>query len=110
MVDIARHRVIAILGWISKDTSEMENAFIRLNRHASVDHKVIPLVIPDTSRNTALVGYARARWIIDVLKWTLKEHGNSPQAMVCVRGLLLGYSADEIEDYIARHYAGAPTS
>ena len=100
-------RPLAILEWIEREPAEMENAFVRLNQHAGVDHGIVPFVVP-TNETSAAVGYARASWVVDVLTWVCRNA--PPRQFHCIMGLLLGYSADEIADHDARECVGNPTN
>lgn len=95
-------RPLALLDTCGLDETEMANRFIWLNQLAE-KYTVIPFVLPREDFPCAMTGYAAAPWVVDLLAWSYKQPIRQHHRII---GLLLGYSANAIEDHDAREFAG----
>ena len=98
-------RALALLGDVECDEKTMRKCFNKLGGIAGVS--AIPFVIQIPTANHAIAGYAAAEWVIDLLKWSYDQPVRNYHQIV---GLLLGYSANEIEQHDTALFAGEPTN
>ena len=87
-------RPLALVGDIELGETNMQDCFAKLSGIAGTS--AIPFVFPVPTMHHAVVGYAAAEWVIDLLKWSYNQPVRRYHQII---GLLLGYSANEI----ARH-------
>ena len=97
-------RPLALLGDIELDETDMRECFVKLGGIAGTS--AIPFVVPIPTMKHAVVGYAAAEWVIDLLKWS---YGQPVRRYHQIIGLLLGYSADEIAQHDIALFVGEPT-
>lgn len=101
-------RPLALLGSINPDPATMKRALVRLNQLTGASAgSAIPFVLLRADMGCAMVGFAAAQWVVDLLEWSYRQ---APMRQHhCIIGLLLGYSASAIAEHDAREYAGLPT-
>ena len=98
-------RCLALLGAIDLDENEITDQFIRLNQ-VSAD-SAIPFVLPRRDMDCAMIGFAAAPWVIDLLEWSYEQPLQHHHRII---GLLLGYSPSAIAEHDNREFAGNPTA
>ncbi len=95
---------MALLDSVGCDETEMRNEFLRISQKTS-RYSVIPFVLPRRDMDCAMVGFATAQWVIELLAWS---YDHSLRQRHQITGLLLGYSVDAIGEHDTRQFAGEP--
>jgi hypothetical protein len=98
-------RPMCLIEWVNSDAVALTRLSTLLDRYR--EGGSLPFVI-DHGDGSASYGYAAARWVVETYEW-LMDSQVPQERRDCILGLLLGYSASEIDRFEAtasvRHYA-----